>query len=346
MLTKSNIKGSWFDQAMQASNEFPTVQWYVKENGAIPNTLVINEKIETDFLKFTAKSGFVDLNSVHKLEASKGVVAQRSILIKGDIMLLIFYNSKGYIDGLKIYYQEKESIEFLVKEIKKELDKQKQSNVWLVRDNGFYDLTRIDIPKTLKSDQLELHYGEEFKNVHDNIRFYLMDFKSRFILLHGKPGTGKTNYLRYIVNSSGKRFIYIPNTFLEDMSGPKLTDFLLAYKAAVFIVEDAERLLMSRKNNPDSPVNTFLNLTDGFLSDAFKFKFIVTINGDVKQLDEALLRKGRLALAHEFKPLNELQSNKLAKHLKITNQLKGENTLSEIYNLFDPSFDFKGKMGF
>ena len=43
---------------------------------------------------------------------------------------------------------------------------------------------------------------------------------------------------------------------------------------------------------------------DGLMSDDLGIKFVCTFNEDVKNIDEALMRKGRLACMYEFKPLS------------------------------------------
>jgi ABC-type phosphate transport system ATPase subunit len=59
---------------------------------------------------------------------------------------------------------------------------------------------------------LNLHYGNDFTLLHDVLRDILQVKDSTGItMFHGPPGTGKTNYLRYLINEiQGKNIIYIP----------------------------------------------------------------------------------------------------------------------------------------
>ena len=76
-----------------------------------------------------------------------------------------------------------------------------------------------------------------------------------------------------------------------------------------------------------------LNISDGLLSDELCIKFICTFNAPLKDIDEALLRKGRLAARYEFKDLTTDKVNQLIKEegLDIPQQTQ-PMTLAEIYN--------------
>ena len=76
-----------------------------------------------------------------------------------------------------------------------------------------------------------------------------------------------------------------------------------------------------------------LNISDGLLSDELCIKFICTFNAPLKDIDEALLRKGRLAARYEFKDLTTDKVNQLIKEesLDIPEQTH-PMTLAEIYN--------------
>jgi hypothetical protein len=72
-------------------------------------------------------------------------------------------------------------------------------------------------------------------------------------------------------------------------------------------------------------------MTDGLLNDMLKLQIICTFNVDLKRLDSALLRPGRLIARKEFKPLSELDANILAQRLGIKYHFTAPATLGEIY---------------
>ena len=74
---------------------------------------------------------------------------------------------------------------------------------------------------------------------------------------------------------------------------------------SIIILEDCEGVIKSRKNTgSSSAVSLLLNLGDGLMSDDLGIKFICTFNADPGTIDEALMRKGRLACMYEFAPLS------------------------------------------
>ena len=73
-------------------------------------------------------------------------------------------------------------------------------------------------------------------------------------------------------------------------------------------------------------------MCDGLLSDVFNIKIIATFNEDIKKVDDALLRKGRLIYRYEFKELSVEKTNKLLKSLKINHEATEPMTLADIFN--------------
>jgi predicted AAA+ superfamily ATPase len=77
-------------------------------------------------------------------------------------------------------------------------------------ERGFYT-SSIRMKKPHITD-LKLHYGDEFPEIHKELLETLREKDSTGItFLHGPPGTGKTHYLRYLINEiQDKRLIYVP----------------------------------------------------------------------------------------------------------------------------------------
>ena len=73
-------------------------------------------------------------------------------------------------------------------------------------------------------------------------------------------------------------------------------------------------------------------MCDGLLSDIFNIKIIATFNEDIRKVDDALLRKGRLVYRYEFKELSVEKTNALFKMLKIDHTSDKEMTLADIFN--------------
>ncbi|CAF3836172.1 unnamed protein product [Rotaria sp. Silwood1] len=71
----------------------------------------------------------------------------------------------------------------------------------------------------------------------------------------------------------------------------------MQHSNSILIVEDAEHIILDRKQEtflPKQAVSNLLNLSDGLLGDAMHQQIICTFNCDVQAIDPALLRDGRL----------------------------------------------------
>lgn len=192
---------------------------------------------------------------------------------------------------------------------------------------------------------IPLSYGQEFEAIDKNIFTTLTKSEKGLWIFHGPPGTGKSMYIRNVIkklNKSGKvgSIIYMPSEMVGSIESPDFIPFIQDYQDSVLVIEDGDIALESRKNH-GSIVKTILQLTDGILADCLRLKIIVTFNCDLSKIDEALLRKGRLQIRHEFRYLNRDEAMKLAENLKINLQIfdseeyvnKKDWTLAEIYNI-------------
>jgi hypothetical protein len=106
---------------------------------------------------------------------------------------------------------------------------------------------------------------------------------------------------------------------------------------SILIIEDAENIIRDRIHDnflPNQAVSNLLNLSDGLLGDAMHQQIICTFNCDIKGVDPALMRDGRLVIEHKFDKLNPQEARRICKQLEIPGN--GEDiqqpiTLAEIY---------------
>ena len=171
------------------------------------------------------------------------------------------------------------------------------------------------------------------------------------MILHGDKGTGKSTYIRHLISSNPeKKFVYIPANLVNMLSQPNFSSFLMTLQDHIIILEDCEEAIKDRKvNGSPAAVSLLLNLTDGLLSDGLGLKFICTFNDDVKNIDSALLRKGRLISKYEFKPLNTKKANILLEELYGEKFDNGEYeispttdkplSLADIYHFYEASYE-------
>ncbi len=175
-------------------------------------------------------------------------------------------------------------------------------------------------------------YNDDFADIDAIISASMTKSESGIVLLHGEPGTGKTTYIKHLIcKFKDKEFIFIQNDFVRDLLKPSFISFLLQNKNSVLIIEDAEKVVVSRDNMAeDSIVSTILQLTDGLFSDFLNIKILCTFNTDIDRIDKALLRKGRMIAKYNFNPLSEEKTARLAKKLG-HDSVRGSLTLADIF---------------
>jgi len=197
--------------------------------------------------------------------------------------------------------------------------------VLVAGDGGFYteDVNTVDF----RSVDIHELYNDDFAEIDAIISQSMTVNEAGIILLHGESGTGKTSYIKHLISKyQNKEFIFIQNDFVKDLLKPSFIAFLLHNKNAVLIIEDAEKVVVSRENAADdSVVSTILQLTDGLFSDFLNIKIICTFNTNIDRIDKALLRKGRMIAKYKFTPLSPDKTAALAKKLgydDVTGSLK------------------------
>lgn len=180
-------------------------------------------------------------------------------------------------------------------------------------------------------------YPSEFKIASNEIVKAVDDeSKAGLIILHGQPGTGKTNYLRWLTSQTERRIVFIPPEMVTQLTSPGFVSFLMENKGLAFIVEDAESTLSPRMGSEKSIVSTILNLTDGLLGDVLQCQFICTFNTELTNIDEALLRPGRLLVRQEFRNLTVEESNKYLESVGSDVRVDKDSSLAELTNIKTP----------
>lgn len=209
--------------------------------------------------------------------------------------------------------------------------------VLVASDSGFYteDVNTVDF----RSIDIQELYNDDFLEIDSIITQSLSKNEAGIVLLHGDPGTGKTSYIKHLISKfQDKDFIFIQNDFVKDLLKPAFISFLLNNKNAILIIEDAEKVVITRENaSNDSVVSTILQLTDGLFSDFLNIKIICTFNTTIDRLDKALLRKGRMIAKYKFSPLVPEKTAALARKLGYEN-VTGSLTLADIFGLAKPGF--------
>lgn len=219
-------------------------------------------------------------------------------------------------------------------------DKVFKPSIGILKKDTYGGLDVIKINFNLDTELgVERHYNDDFIAYHETLLEKLNEGKSGLYMLHGEPGTGKSEYIKHLTGLVSRHFLFIPAPMVGMLATPEFTDLLTdKYKGCVVVIEDAEKALMKRESEDgfhnSEIVSTLLNLTDGLYADVTNVSIIVTYNGDRANIDPALLRKGRLKVEYEFKKLSLTKSQDLAESLGLP-EVSEELTLSDIYNMLD-----------
>jgi ATP-dependent 26S proteasome regulatory subunit len=119
---------------------------------------------------------------------------------------------------------------------------------------------------------------------------------------------------------------------------PDLISILIDNPNSIFVIEDAENIVVDREKDGHSPVSALLNISDGLLSDCLNIQVICSFNTDISKIDSALMRKGRLIAKYEFKELEIEKAKMLSQKLGFTTILNSPMTLTAIYNQDEKDF--------
>jgi hypothetical protein len=213
------------------------------------------------------------------------------------------------------------------------------------RQSGYYlETGKIKAPENFS---VEKQYNDSFIKEHNKIMSFIdNEEKSGLVMLHGLKGTGKSTYIKHLVASNpDKKFVYIPANLINMLADPSFGSFLTTLNNHIIVLEDCENVIRDRQTSQGmaSAVSLLLNMTDGILSDDLCIKFICTFNEDVKNIDTALLRKGRMISKYEFTNLDVDKANALLEELGVETKTNKPMSLAEIFHYEDDNYDIKKK---
>lgn len=310
---------SWFDSV--SDNAFPLAQYYLNKHGFVANKLNNSDNVKDNKLKSKLlKQGFKIIWNRYKTEDC--VLQEACYVVELDTTLISVHISDMGDDNLYIeaYYKDLTDLDYLIKYLKKnptpEVSEGRVSLI--IQRNDGLSTTSFQTKADANLD-VELHYGAEFAHKYKVLVDKLnSDDISGISLLHGVMGTGKSSILKLLTKHvKAKEIIFVPPYLAEQICGPSFIPFLIQKKNCVLIIEDAEKVLLSRDSGEGSSggVSNLLNISDGILGDCLNIHIICTFNVAKTSIDKALLRPGRLCVDHKFDALSKEDATKLLEYI-------------------------------
>lgn len=230
------------------------------------------------------------------------------------------------------------------------MEESPKNNLYLTSQgaDGRLFLREFNLKNKIEVD-LDLNYNDDFKPIHSLVEERVKSSDKGIIMFHGIPGTGKTSYVKWFLQNTPKKVIFMPPYLATQLSSPSFINFVAdSCKDSLLVIEDAEEVLASRSLGGNTAISNLLNITDGLLSDIFNIQILATFNCKISEIDEALKRKGRIIAEYEFKELAVDKAQKLSDKLGFNSQISKPTVLTDVFNQTEQDFKKKetGRVGF
>lgn len=340
-----SLKAKNFDVIEFSMSYIDLLRMFFGYFNVIPNLKVI-ESIDSSKIKIwfdeKYKSQILKQHYRHDFDANKMafVITKQYYVLENSIIVKIEYNTASFAFMPEV----EDKIDILLEEIKKFIKTPKLTTdiSLIVVLAGIITTKELYIKKP--KINFNIHYNSDFTTIHKNIvRQLNKSYSKGLYLFHGLPGTGKSTYIKYLIHQLKKKVIFLSPKMAGELDNLNMTSFLIDNRNSVLVIEDAEELISSRDDMRNSNLSMLLNLTDGILGESLGIQIIATFNTDLKNIDKALLRKGRLTSIYEFKYLAVDKTNDLLKSLGHNIEVTTPLPLAEIFN-FDINNNYEPKL--
>lgn len=185
----------------------------------------------------------------------------------------------------------------------------------LVSTNGTLSLREFGVAgEDFIPENYRPEVAEGFKHVTADLES--SDPCGRIVILDGEPGTGKTHLVRALLNECpNATFILVQSSNITSLGDPGLLPVLMSHRSKkhplVLVLEDADEALTSRKADNVSAISALLNFSDGIFGALLDMRVIATTNQELKDLDAAVMRDGRLCRRVEVTLLDHEQAERI-----------------------------------
>lgn len=304
-----------------------------EEDYCVTNKIDIN-KLISNFKKLSKTNNDI---IIFNYSANEYFICSTNNETKFVLLVTVTSSNSIIRDYLEIYTDDIEKVFKLIKPC---------FNIRQKEENNYeFGISAVDVTGGLYTSYYEYKYQDidVNKNYNDDLPYDRIcklvnkEESADLMLFYGPPGTGKSSFIKHLIcKYQDKDWVFMDGNILGGCSKDKLMTYFLDNPNTIFILEDCEKILVSREKEFNPIMSILLNITDSTISDILGIKIICTFNTSINNIDEALLRKGRLSLKYEFKELC------LEKCKAINSSVDKPMKLSDLYNI-DEENDFSKK---
>lgn len=286
-------------------------------------TLTKNHSDVLAFIEVLRADG--NLVEVTQYDGTAGILKVKAPEDDGYVLALCNKNTDFYIYAYCV------SPDILGKFVKRygKSEKRLKLNWWYPSSSGDFDERDVDF--NFDIDIQDSYYPF----IDGGLRAYFNEYmtsQAPILLLMGEPGTGKTTFIRHLINEHNLETVV---TYDEKVMEADYfyCQFLTDESKKLMVIEDADLLLRSREEGSNKTMNKLLNVSQGIIQlGAKKIVFSTNIE-NLNKVDPALVRPGRCFDVLEFRKLSFAEAQVASKAAGLPDlEDNKEYALSEIFN--------------
>jgi hypothetical protein len=164
------------------------------------------------------------------------------------------------------------------------------------------------------------------------------DGEGSLFILAGKPGTGKSSFIKTLMRSWSQwaefsvlldpEEVFGSSAALLDLAeAPPISGKKRGWR--VLLIEDVPPEILTGTSGASSSLSRLLNLSDGLLASGMNLITIISTNSEVSGITPALLRAGRLRKLVTFRPFLATEAAEWLKTAGVVPE--GEMTLADLF---------------
>ena len=258
----------------------------------------------------------------------------RFIQIREDIGLMIEDETKSYVEYsinsssivIKIW-GDSDFVYSWYDKLAEQFEEVKNVIEWIYSGDG----QSIEVP--VRADRVPVEEMYPFLNGESLGDYYdrFLRSSASILLLIGPPGTGKTTFIRGLLQHAELSAMVTYDTSI--LSKDHIFANFIEGDRNVMIIEDADNFLGARSDGNDF-MHKFLNVGDGLVTTKNKKMIFSTNLPSIRDVDPALIRPGRCFDILNFDTLNDEQATKLAERLEVNLERKddGKYSIADIFH--------------